>query len=114
MPAYLNLADLIVIPQSDTLLGQSQVPCKVFEAMAMAKPIIATAVSDLPAMLEGCGWMVPARDARALAGAIREVLDHPAEAVLKGRRAREKCVREFDRRIIPQQWIRLLDQLAGK
>jgi glycosyltransferase involved in cell wall biosynthesis len=30
-------------------------PCKMFEAMAMGKPIVASAVSDLPEVLEDCG-----------------------------------------------------------
>ncbi|MBU1908894.1 MAG: glycosyltransferase, partial [Verrucomicrobia bacterium] len=52
MPEFLSLADLIVLPLKDTLLARSQMPCKIFEAMAMARPIIGTAISDLPLVLE--------------------------------------------------------------
>lgn len=95
MPHYLDLADLIVLPLQDTCLAQTQVPCKVFEAMAMAKPIVATAVSDLPEILAGCGIVVPPADPEALAGAIGRILANPEEARRMGRAAREKCIREY-------------------
>lgn len=114
MPRYLALADLAVISLQNTLLAQSQVPCKVFEAMAMAKPIIATDVSDLPHILKGCGWIVPPGDPHALADTIRYVLAHPVEAAEMGARAREKCVREYDRRVTSHKLIELLQSLMGK
>jgi glycosyltransferase involved in cell wall biosynthesis len=63
MPLYLGLGDVLIVPLTDTPLSQSQMPCKVFEAMAMGKPILANAVSDLPEVLEGCGRLVPRRPA---------------------------------------------------
>src|ERR1700690_4391158 len=91
MPEFLDLADLVVLPLVNSLLAQSQTPCKVFEAMAMAKPVIATAISDLPLILDRCGWVVPPQDADALALAIADVLRDESAAAARGRAAREKC-----------------------
>ncbi|MBN2563824.1 MAG: glycosyltransferase [Phycisphaerae bacterium] len=97
MPVYLDMADLIVLPQNDSLLAQSQMPCKIFEAMAMAKPIIASAVSDIPEVLDGCGWTVPPGDSGALARTIEHVLGEPDTARARGGAAREKCGRFYSR-----------------
>ena len=111
MPLYLDMADLVALPLEDTLLAQSQVPCKVYEAMAMAKPVIASAVSDLPSILEGCGWVVPSGDAPAMAAAIRFALDHPDDAADKGRRARAKCVRCYSRAVTERQLTGIVERL---
>jgi glycosyltransferase involved in cell wall biosynthesis len=69
----------------------------------MAKPIVASAVSDLPIVLEGCGRITPPGDARALRGALRELLKNPGEARALGERARARCLTEF-----------AMDRVAGK
>jgi len=97
MPEYLDLADMIVLPLIDDPLAQSQMPIKLFEAMAMAKPIIASAVADLPHVLDGCGWTVPPGDVRKLADAMKHVLDHAEDARIVGEAAREKCMRHYSR-----------------
>lgn len=95
VPRYLSMADAIVLPLSDNLLAQSQMPCKVFEAMAMGRPLIGSAVADLPLVLDGCGLIVPPNDISALAAAIDRVFRDDALARELGGRAREKCRREF-------------------
>lgn len=99
MPDYLDLADLIVLPLVDDALAQSQMPIKIFEALAMAKPVIGTAVADLPLVLEGCGRVVPPGDTGALAAAIATVLDQPDEAERMGRAARERCLERYSRSV---------------
>jgi len=71
------------------------VPTKLVEAMAMGRPVVA---SDLPRMAAivrstGCGIVVPANDPAAHAAAIRRLLDDPALARdmgAAGRRAFEE------------------------
>jgi len=95
MPELLSLSDLVVLPQRDEPFAQAQVPGKIFEAMAMAKPIIATAVSDLSEILDGCGWVVEPENPEKLAEAIQYVFDHPEEAKEIGWKAREKCIEKY-------------------
>ena len=103
MPLYLDVGDLVVLPLKDTLLARTQMPIKLFEALAMAKPVIGTAVSDLPDMLDGCGRIVPPDDPRALAEAIAYFADHPAEAHRLGAAAREICLARYDERVVRRQ-----------
>jgi glycosyltransferase involved in cell wall biosynthesis len=95
MPQYLSLGNLTVLPLNDNLLAHSQMPCKVFEAMAMGLPVIGSAVSDLPQVLEGCGRVVPANDTEALAEAIEEILSNQSLAEQMGEQARLKCINEY-------------------
>lgn len=95
VPEFLAIADVVVIPQKRGYATIGQVPAKVFDAMAMAKPIIATDVSDLPEILKGCGWIVESENPGQLAQIIQYALDNPEEAAEIGRKAREKCIKEY-------------------
>lgn len=95
MPELLALSDMVVLPQRHTPVSSAQVPAKVFEAMAMAKPIVATRMSDLPEILDACGLLVEPGNAAQLAVAIERFLcDQPLAAEL-GERARHKCVQQY-------------------
>lgn len=106
VPGFLCMADLVVLPQKRSPKTQGQVPAKVFDAMAMARPVIASNVSDLPAILEGCGIIVEPGDIEALAEKIDWVLTHRDEAGEMGKRARERCIEEYS-------WDVMEERLAG-
>jgi glycosyltransferase involved in cell wall biosynthesis len=95
MPHALAAADVLAIPQLDEESARYQMPMKVYDCMAMARPIVATAVSDLPRALEGCGRIVAPGDSRALRHAIKELLRNPELATELGKNARERCVRDY-------------------
>jgi glycosyltransferase involved in cell wall biosynthesis len=95
LPSLLAAADVVAIPQLDTPAASHQMPMKVYDAMAMACPIVASAVSDLPIALENCAWLVPPGDITALAKAIQQLLQNPVEARELGQRARAKCLQNY-------------------
>jgi glycosyltransferase involved in cell wall biosynthesis len=95
VPEFLAMADVVVIPQRRNFATMGQVPAKVFDAMAMAKPIIATNVSDLPEILDGCGWIVEPENPKQLAEKIQNVLNNPEEAEEMGWKARQKCIKKY-------------------
>jgi glycosyltransferase involved in cell wall biosynthesis len=95
IPQFLAMADVVVIPQKKNLATIGQIPAKLFDAMAMAKAIIATDVSDIPEILDGCGWVVEPENPEKLADAIKYVFDHPLEAETMGQKAREKCIDRY-------------------
>ena len=113
MPLYLDVGDMVVLPLQRTMLAESQMPIKVFEALAMAKPVIGTAVSDLPLMLEGCGLVVAAGDVDALAQAIARVADNPDEASRMGQAARRRCVELYDVDVVRRQLLERVRHLLG-
>lgn len=95
VPRYLVAADAVAVPQRATSDTVGQVPAKLFDAMALARPIVSTAVSMIPEILEGCGVLVPPGNVDSLAAALRLVLDDPAGSAELGRRARARCQERY-------------------
>jgi len=113
IPEFLSIADLVVLPQKKTNFSNAQVPAKVFDAMAMAKPIIATDVSDLPKILRGCGLIVKSGDTQSLAKKIKWVLENPDKAKKLGKKAREKCIREYSFDAVAPKLFKIFDKVIN-
>src|SRR4030095_9970576 len=90
VPRWLIAAGVGAVPQRATADTVGQVPAKIFDAMALARPVISTSVSMIPEILDGCGVVVPPGDVRALAAAIRRLLNDPVEAAALGRAGRAR------------------------
>jgi glycosyltransferase involved in cell wall biosynthesis len=95
VPGFLAAADVVVVPQRDTIDTRGQVPAKLFDAMAVGRPIVSTRVSMIPEILDGCGLVVPPGAPAAIAEAIAWLLDHPEEARALGATARARCVERY-------------------
>jgi glycosyltransferase involved in cell wall biosynthesis len=112
VPRYLVAADVVAVPQRATTDTLGQVPAKLFDAMALGRPIVTTTVSMIPEILEGCGLMVPPGDVGALAGAIRRLVDEPETASALGRRARARCIAEYSFTAARARLLPLIEKLA--
>jgi glycosyltransferase involved in cell wall biosynthesis len=114
LPELLSVADIIVIPQRRTSDSVGQIPARLFDAMSMAKPIIATRVSDIPAVLDNCGYLVDPNKPSQLTDAIKYTLNHSDEARVKGEAARERCRQKYDIRNLESGLIGLIDEVTAK
>ena len=85
-------ADVFVLPS----LSEG-VPLALLEAMLAARPVIATAVGEVPTVLAGgrAGVLVPAGDATALAGALGDLLSDPARASHLGAAGAQRATDEY-------------------
>lgn len=95
MPSVVAAAHVFVVPQRDTATARAQLPMKLTDGMAMAKPILATRVGDIPSVLGDAGLLVPPSSPAALAERLRWVFSHPEAARRLGERARERCVESY-------------------
>lgn len=95
VPVYLEAADLVVVPQRDSVDTRGQVPAKLFDALALGRPVVSTRVSMIPEILEGCGLVVEPGDVAGLGAAIARLLDHPAEARALGEAGRRRAVERY-------------------
>jgi glycosyltransferase involved in cell wall biosynthesis len=96
-PRWLIGADVVAEPQRDTPDTVGQVPAKLFDAMALARPVVSTRVSMIPEILDGCGVLVPPGDVGALAAAMDRLLAEPALVRRLGEAARADFLWRFTR-----------------
>jgi glycosyltransferase involved in cell wall biosynthesis len=92
-------ATLFVLPcQIAENNDRDGIPNVLVEAMAVGLPVVSTNISGIPELIEHGvnGWLVPQKDARALAEATAELLAAPELRQRLGRAAREKVCRVFD------------------
>ncbi len=94
-PQILAMADVVVVPQQVSPASIGQMPAKLYDAMAMGKPVVATAVSDIPEVLEGCGWIAQPGDSQDLARQISAALADGEEAQRRGRLARTRFLERY-------------------
>jgi len=114
LPELLSVADIIAIPQRRTSDSVGQIPARLFDAMSMAKPIIATRVSDIPEVLGECGYLIDPNKPSQLANSIQYVFDHFDEALIKGRAARERCKQVYDIHNLEIGLCGLVEQILSK
>ena len=91
---YLDSADVFVLPS----YYREGTPRSTLEAMAMAKPIITT---DSPGCRETVihnenGYIVPAREPKRLAGAMKELIGNRRLLKKMGHRSRSLAIKRYD------------------
>ncbi len=92
---FLAAADVVALPQRLNRVSMAQVPGKVFEAMAMARPILATAVSDLPEILDGAARVVEPGSVEALTEGLADLLRQPSAAEDLVMRRAPRCIERY-------------------
>ncbi|MEC4883906.1 MAG: glycosyltransferase family 4 protein [Scytonema sp. PMC 1070.18] len=95
MPEIVSGAHIIVVPQRNTPAALAQFPLKITDGMAMAKPILATSVGDIPEILGDTGYLVEPSSPECIADKIQWIFDHFEEAHEKGKLARKKCIEYY-------------------
>lgn len=113
VPYFLAACDVIALPQRRTAKTLGQMPAKLTDAMAMGKPVVASALADIPAYLDGCGLTFTPGDTRELADRLRWVKEHPAEAARLGRKAREKFERFLTLDVVIETIAAEIDRVTG-
>lgn len=93
VPALLRRMDIGVAPYPADA-DQYFSPLKVLEYLAAGLPVVASAVGQLPSLIdhESTGLLVPPSDTTALSGALRRLIDDPVLRHRCGQRARQVAV----------------------
>ena len=113
LPDHLSAADILVIPQKDTTDTQGQIPAKLFDAMAMAKPIITTPISDIPEVMGEHGYLVEPGNPDHLAETIKNIFANPKEAFVKGQNARKRCQEFYDLKVMAKKLTWQIEKLIS-
>ena len=112
MAVLLSDIDVMVLPSS---YGEG-VPRSLIEAAACGLPIITTDAPGCREIVEEGvnGYLVPVRDAHALADAIRRLSANPTLRQSMGLAGREKVLKEFDERIVFEKTLAVYRELLPK
>jgi glycosyltransferase involved in cell wall biosynthesis len=95
MPEIVAAAHVVVVPQRDTVTAKAQFPIKLTEGMAMAKPILASRVGDIPEILAETGFLVNPESPAQIAERLTEIFQDWDAAQARGARSRERCVANY-------------------
>ena len=115
MPAIWAATDasLILLRRLDTF--KSVLPSKMFEAMAMRRPIVLGVEGEAKALLDsaGAGIAIVPEDADQLAAAVRRLADNEAEAAAMGEAGRRHVREHFDRSRLAGHYAAFLEEVAA-
>jgi len=95
LPEHVHAADIIAIPSKSGPASDGQIPAKLFDAMALARPIVATAVNDIPSILQDCGHVVAPDNANELADAIGTYACDRERRAHCGAAARQRLIESY-------------------
>ena len=103
-------ADVFVLPS----LSEG-VPLAVLEAMLAERPVVASAVGEVPIVLDHgrAGSLVPPGDASALAAALAVVLGEPAVAQRLARAARQRALERYTLDAMLRDYLALYAKALG-
>ena len=109
-------ASVVVVPCVVAADGNRDgLPTVLIEAMALGVPVISTAVTGIPELVEDglTGRIVPERNPETLARAIQAVLDDPDRARALAKAARARIEADFDLRVNVAQLRTLFEELTA-
>ncbi|HYV16815.1 MAG TPA: GT4 family glycosyltransferase PelF [Conexibacter sp.] len=89
-------------------------PMAILEAMAEARPVVATGVGGVPDVLRGCGIVVPSGDVGGLATGITTLLNNPVFAERLGRRAFARVHERYTQQRCLTRYRELLSELTAQ
>jgi hypothetical protein len=114
MPGVVANTRVGFIPLPDEQKFRHNIPRKLFEFMALGRPVVASDLPPIRALVgdAGCCLLVRPGDAAGYADAIQALLDDPARAAEMGRRGRELILERMHAEDELQPYIALCEGLA--
>lgn len=112
----LDRADALVAASVTAADGDEEgIPNVLKEAMASGMPVVATRHAGIPELVEDgvSGWLVPERDAVALAAALERLAREPGSWAAMGRAGRDRIEREYDIDRLNDRLVEMLHHLIS-
>ncbi len=114
IPSILAAADAVLVHLRDTPLFSTVIPSKIFEAMAVSRPIVHAVRGESAKIVEraGAGITVEPGSPEGIVAAARTLAGDPAMARRLGESGRRAVEREFGRREAALAMLRILEDAA--
>ena len=115
VPAMLALADACLVHLRDSPTFASVMPSKIFEATAMAKPVILGVRGFAKAFVEeaGCGLCIEPEDEAQLADAALRLAADPALRERLGAAGQRHVAERYDRERLATRYLRILERVVA-
>ena len=115
MPGYYAAADVCLVPLLKREVFRTNIPSKMFEIMACARPIVLGAEGQALQLLQESGGGVAVRpeDGKALAKAVEGMADDPAKVRHYGEAGRKFAETHFSRTEHAMEYLRILGELCA-
>jgi glycosyltransferase involved in cell wall biosynthesis len=115
VPEFYSACDVGLVTLRDTRLFQSVLPSKIFEYLAMARPVLLSVDGEARALVEeaGAGWYVAPEDSWALREAILKAVQDRQALEQMGNRGHDYVMRYYDRTDLANKYLKLLFMIAG-
>lgn len=111
LPYWLGAADMLAIPSRASDGAEGQIPAKLFDALAMGLPVVASSVNDMAHVIGDAGQVVPPGDIAALSTAIRGYRDDAAFRHSCGEKARARAIAQYSYLSARQLLARMLSRV---
>jgi glycosyltransferase involved in cell wall biosynthesis len=116
MPALWAASDISLVLLKKSDLFKTVIPSKIFESMAMERPIVLGVEGEAAEIVQaaGAGICIEPENAAALAAAVEDLAGDALRRAKIGRSAREFVATHFDRTILAQRYLAVLEDLGAR
>lgn len=108
-------ADICLVPLRKNELFTKVIPSKIFEIMAMERPIILSVDGEARTLVEsaGAGIYCPPEDVDQMTEAILQLANDSVLREKMGKAGRQLVIREFDRNVLAKKYLTILETLVS-
>ncbi|WP_437974625.1 glycosyltransferase family 4 protein [Sorangium sp. So ce295] len=106
-------ADICLVPLRKTELFQTVIPSKIFEILAMERPIVISVDGEARSIVEeaSAGVFAPPEDVQAMTRAIVELASDPERRRRMGSAGRAYVMRSFERDMLAREYVDVLERV---
>ena len=111
---FITISGACIVHLKKKDLFKTVIPSKIFEAMAMERPIILGVEGESKDIIQnaGCGLCIEPENARQLSEAIMYLKEHPDEAAGLGKNGKKAVIEKYSRESISVAYAKLLSGIA--
>lgn len=114
IPSIINEIDVSLVPLKNLPLFKGAIPSKIFEILAMEKPILLGVDGEARELFINkaqAGWYFEPENTEQLVDKINFIADHPEELYTKGKNGRRYVVENFDHQTIVDNFFAKVNTL---
>jgi glycosyltransferase involved in cell wall biosynthesis len=112
---FYTMADVCLVPLRNVPLLQTFIPSKMFEILAMARPVVASVAGEAADILKqsGAAMVVPPGDSVAIASSVRQLAANPDVARTMGVQGRQFVIEHYSRSSLAMRYEALLEGIVS-